>query len=77
MPYDQSTYAGMSGNKSGMKGSGRYKYDKGYGAKYDSKKGMGESNMYMQRGNNYTVIQDGIAKENHKKIKPQMYHNTY
>ena len=88
MPYKQSMYEGMDdmkyyGGKDGSDGpthsakvhSGRFKYDIGYGADY--KKGMGDSYMYEQRGNNYNAIQDGIAKSDHKKIKPQLYHNTY
>lgn len=84
MPYNQSVYENMTdydyyGGK--MKGgskmhSGRFKYDKGYTGKYDSRKGAGDSYMYKERGNDYSSIQDRIAKENHSKMKPQM-HNNY
>ena len=85
MPYSQSMYENMDdmkyygghsgggGGHGGQKSaSGRLKYDVGYGAKYSSKNG---DSMYMQRGNNYNAIQDGIAKKDHSKLKSQSYNN--
>ena len=79
MSYSQKMYESMDdmkyygaqgssggGGHGGKMGSGRFKYDVGYGAKYDYKKGMGENHMYMERGNNYnaTDIKDKLEREN-------------
>ena len=84
MPYNESVYERMTDLDyygGHMKGGsspkgGHLKYDVGYGhgSKYDGKMGKGDS-MYMQRGNDYSSIQDGIASKNKSKLKPQMYHN--